>query len=313
MKKLLLSLLAAACTLGMIEAGVRSIYDPAWYRQPPFRPGESPRLNRDHLRDVDYGEKTPGTFRVLLLGDSFTFGSGVTDDDAIWPALVERELNTTRPVAGVERYEVLNGGLPGSLTAEWVKLYAQQRSTFQPDLVLVVFFLRDGTRVDGSIIARTIDERASASWPWGAQHWITYRYLRERQAMTGLLGELTGFFIDAYVGSPQATAEWQQAQRNLVTLQSMAQADGARFGLVTFPILFGLDATPYPFTPVMDAVAKFCDAHAITQRSLLPAFAGQRAEDLWVAVGNQHPNTRGHRLAADAILPFMASLAALKK
>lgn len=310
MMRALLALLATAVALASVEVAMRATYDPAWYRQPPFRPGESPRLNRDRLRDVDYGPKAPGTYRVLLLGDSFTFGSGVADDDAIWPALVERRLNAERPLAGVERYEVLNGGLPGSLTDQWVALYAQQRRTFQPDLVLVVFFLRDGTRVDGSMIAQTVAARASAQWPWGVEHWITYRYLQERRAMTGLLGEFVGYFVDAYVGSEPQTEEWRQAQRNLVALQSSARADGARFGLVTFPILFGLDTTPYPFTPVLEEIGRFGDAHAMPVRSLLPAFAGRRAADLWVGVGNQHPNARGHAIAAEAILRFVETLAA---
>lgn len=36
------------------------------------------------LRDKDYPTvKPPNTRRVLLLGDSFTFGYGLTDDDAV--------------------------------------------------------------------------------------------------------------------------------------------------------------------------------------------------------------------------------------
>lgn len=308
MRKVIVAFVCSIATLAAIEACVRATYDERWFASPPFEKGQWPKVNRDHLRDEDYGAKRPGTYRILLLGDSFTFGSGVTDDAAVWPAIVEKRINETRPIPGVERYEVLNGGLPGSLTDQWVQLYRQQAPSFQPDLVVAVFFLRDGTRVVPEMMVQRVRSAAARGWDWGFEHWYTYRWLRERQATVALAGEFVGYFVESYTGSPDQTEEWRRAQANLLQVQSMARAEGRRFGVVGFPMLFALDRTPYPFAPVLEAVEKFCARNHIPYASLLPALAGQRAETLWVAVGNQHPNARGHELAAEGVLAFLLSL-----
>jgi hypothetical protein len=36
--------------------------------------------------------------------------------------------------------------------------------------------------------------------------------------------------------------------------------------------------------------------------------AGKNAADLWVSPANQHPNARGHEIAANSILPFLGQL-----
>ena len=261
------------------------------------------------MRDVDYGPKQDGSYRILALGDSFTFGSGVEDDAAIWPAIVERQLGQLRPLPGVSTYEVLNGGIAGSLTGKWVALYEyERRFQFQPDLVLVVFFIRDGTRMSDFADPLAAENVAKIRADPLAKISIAYRYLRERRLAVGFAGQLEQYFTDSYTGGPQATAEWRRAQENLATLRDMAKADGARFAVATFPMLYGFDEHPYPFQAAMDAIAGFCRAQGMPYMSLLPYFRGRRAEDVWVTEINKHPNDLGHAIAAEALLPFVVDV-----
>jgi hypothetical protein len=39
----------------------------------------------------------------------------------------------------------LNGGLPGSQTGDWVELLQRLGDSYQPDVIIIVFFLHDGT------------------------------------------------------------------------------------------------------------------------------------------------------------------------
>jgi hypothetical protein len=41
------------------------------------------------FRDREYGEKEPGEYRILMLGDSFTVGHAVTNDSDTIPKLLE--------------------------------------------------------------------------------------------------------------------------------------------------------------------------------------------------------------------------------
>lgn len=79
-------------------------------------------------------EKPPGVYRVLVVGDSFAFGWGVEDEEALPARLAE--LLTAPP--GAERVEVLNAGVAGWSAAHYW-LYLRERGfALDPDLVLLV-------------------------------------------------------------------------------------------------------------------------------------------------------------------------------
>ncbi len=75
--------------------------------------------------------------RVLLLGDSFTYGLGV-DDDQTFAAELERELG--------ERYlpaEVINAGNPGKGTDYELKLFQTVGAGLKPEVTVLCFFSND--------------------------------------------------------------------------------------------------------------------------------------------------------------------------
>lgn len=87
---------------------------------------------RDRERTVDRGRTT---IRVLAIGDSQTYGAGVTYDEA-FPTLLESRLQQ------VEREsEVLNFGVPGWEPPEELHLLKVYGLQFKPDVVLVNFFV----------------------------------------------------------------------------------------------------------------------------------------------------------------------------
>ena len=65
------------------------------------------RTNAHGLRDRNRASKGPGTKRVLVMGDSYTWGYAVAEDEA-YPQVAERLL----AVRGRTDIEVLNGGVP---------------------------------------------------------------------------------------------------------------------------------------------------------------------------------------------------------
>ena len=60
------------------------------------------------LRDKVYGEKAEGTFRILCIGDSFTMGHGLENEQDTFPKQLEALLNA-RSKGG--RVEVINAGV----------------------------------------------------------------------------------------------------------------------------------------------------------------------------------------------------------
>ena len=97
--------------------------------------------NDEGLRMSARKVRTPGVDRVVLLGDSTTFGWGVDDGSTIADALA-----TGLSSAG-ERVEVLNAGQPGYSTTQMGSLYDRVLHLYDPDVVVVFVPMHDDNRV----------------------------------------------------------------------------------------------------------------------------------------------------------------------
>ena len=85
----------------------------------------------------EYREAKQTDYRVLFLGDSFTYGTGVNDDQT-FAARVEKDLR-----AGRMSVEVLNAGAPGKGTDYALKCFQTLGRKFHPDLTVLGFFAND--------------------------------------------------------------------------------------------------------------------------------------------------------------------------
>jgi hypothetical protein len=78
-------------------------------------------------------EKAPGTLRIAVLGDSFTFGDEVSDDEA-YPA----QLQALLPGA-----EIINMGVHGYGHDQMLLLFEDEGVRYRPDLVVLGFVAAD--------------------------------------------------------------------------------------------------------------------------------------------------------------------------
>jgi len=81
-------------------------------------------------------EKASGTFRILVLGDSFVEAYQVAERER-FIARLEDELNAS----GATRFEVIDGGCGGWGTAQEYLYWQHEGRAYQPDLVLLAFFV----------------------------------------------------------------------------------------------------------------------------------------------------------------------------
>jgi len=98
-------------------------------------------INSLELRDSrEYDlTKKPNTFRILVLGDSVTFGHGSVH---AYPELLEGRLKAWRPEID---WQVWNAAVPGYNTSQELAHLLEVGGRFQPDLVIVGFFENDLT------------------------------------------------------------------------------------------------------------------------------------------------------------------------
>jgi len=89
-------------------------------------------------REYDLAKK-PGTFRILVLGDSVTFGHGSVYEHT-YPFLLEQRLKAWRPDIG---WQVWNAAVPGYNTSQELAQLLEVGPRFNPDLVVVGFYEND--------------------------------------------------------------------------------------------------------------------------------------------------------------------------
>jgi lysophospholipase L1-like esterase len=297
-----------------VEGMSRLVYTQPWYERLIEEQTQNDwtatlRKNSFGLRDHNYATpKPPHAKRILLLGDSFTFGSGVADNEAIFAELLEKQLNTEFAPQGTA-IEILNGGLPGSLTEDWVELLEKVRGSFQPDVIVVVVFLRDGARTSAADsffdpIRKPITEHNQQSWLY--RNIYLYKFYQDAKDRQTISTQYAQALNDAYFGGGQ-TQEWRTAQFNLRKIKAIGAETNTQTALVIFPILAELNDR-YSFKAICDLIAKYGIENELPTYNLLPALMGKNAADLWVSPFNQHPNAQGHALVASALLPFFRQL-----
>jgi len=84
-------------------------------------------------------QKSPATFRILVLGDSVTFGHGSVYEHS-YPYLLEQRLKAWRPDVD---WQVWNAAVPGYNTSQELAHLLDVGPRFSPDLVVVGFFEND--------------------------------------------------------------------------------------------------------------------------------------------------------------------------
>lgn len=92
-------------------------------------------INRDGYRD---GEPRSAARRIVLLGDSVSFGLGV-DQDEIYPARLERRLNGGRRQA----WDVVNLAIFAYNTAHELDALRSDGLKHRPELVILQFYMND--------------------------------------------------------------------------------------------------------------------------------------------------------------------------
>jgi lysophospholipase L1-like esterase len=77
--------------------------------------------------------KTNNTIRIAAVGDSFTFGAGVEENET-YTKILENMLNQNNTRI---TYEVLNFGIPGGNMQEKIKAFIKNATPYSPDFVII--------------------------------------------------------------------------------------------------------------------------------------------------------------------------------
>jgi lysophospholipase L1-like esterase len=124
--------------------------------------GEQISINSQGARDREYDPNKSGP-RIVVLGDSFTFGMGVEVEESFveqTEALISRERNEV---------QVINLGVIAYSFWQYLELLERRVPEYSPDLVIVAFFMDDlaGAKRPEVVVPRQFFEPDQDDWGSG--------------------------------------------------------------------------------------------------------------------------------------------------
>jgi lysophospholipase L1-like esterase len=216
------------------------------------RPGDRIVINRWGFHDTDFPlEKPPREFRALMLGDSVTFGFGVTYAETFSAHLEELLDASDRKF---KSHQVINAGVYGYSTFQ-EKRVLERSLVFAPDIVFVGFCMNDvtepfavqkeygGTGLDYHRILQT----SSSIVGWfanetGFGRLVQVLQMRRKQVQLDKRLEIynvRAMATESYT-SPKMQEAWHILLQQMGELYGVAKERGIPVVLVIFPYTFQL-------------------------------------------------------------------------
>jgi GDSL-like Lipase/Acylhydrolase family len=258
-------------------------------------------LNGAGFRGPAFSAAKPhGVYRIAVVGDSFTFGNGIRQQDRYTDLMQAR-------LPG--RVEVLNFGRSGDNTPEHERQVAELLTTIHPDFILLQWYVNDMEDDDmtGRPVARPL---VPALHDWlnarSALYNVANMKWGETQVRQGWVRSYVAFINDR-LENPQG----QYAQTDSVFLRSLldrARKAGVPVGMVLFPDTAAPIDERYPFGYLHDRVLATCAEYGLTCVDLRNDFAQVKDHRrLWASRLDHHPSAFANEIAAERILSTFAA------
>ena len=308
MKSRLLSILppifGLLLALGLVEIGIR-IFFPVrtetglgWNDRPQFyyRSPAMPTM-QDYAYEVP---KPASTFRIAVIGDSFTFAPFMQFTDTFAKKL-EQILNIN---GGATRAHVVNYGVPAYSTSHEIDV-TKRALQEGADLVLLQVTLNDAelkvhrpTGIKEDLPDRYGSLKLSGKLGWLADYWRTLGFVLSRLHNT----RTHTMYIEHFNGLYENPRTWQPFKNSMQALVTSVKEQNKPIVAVVFP-LFGLPMDDrYPFYAAHEKVSKLLTSLAVPHFDISDIYKGIPLDRLQVIPGvDRHPNEIAHRMAAERI------------
>jgi acetyltransferase AlgX (SGNH hydrolase-like protein) len=311
-----------------------------------LRPGSvtasGERISSAGFRDREFPETKPaGGFRVMAIGDSFTFGAVALAD--VFPKVLERRLAESFPGRPIE---VIDAGVPCYDTEHEIHHFEKFGTRFHPDLVVLGFFVGNDVLenaktffmnvVDGELTTEYYVPSTLDRWLMHSQLYRCLRRSKMKQAKAaGPPGPLVASLRPPSLGNAFLAIEatrlgvcriepsktfvegWTRTERLLAELRDRLRRDGIDLIVLIVPDELQVDAAL--FRQIVDAknlraedfdldlpqrrLREFAAREGIATVDPLPELRARTAAgERFYIPEDTHWNPDGNRLAAEALL-----------
>lgn len=280
-------------------ARVEPYWDQDWYSQ--YAP-----LNSKGFRDYEHTEeKSPGTVRILGIGDSYTFGVRVKFED-IYLTQLEKMLNESYPA---RHYEVINLSIPGYSTLLERDLLKTQGLRYQPDLLIIGYVLNDAEHPRirepyNQKIKKLLGKESFYSKRLRElSHFYRYFHFLYRWGLVGRNLSKLDYLESLY--SEATNPYLPLANQALAEMIQLVKQQNGKVLVVVFPF-FNVDPHEEErFIKARHLIQKICDQNGAIFLDTYPYFRHilkrGKAKHYWSTPFDPHPGKEAHRIFAEQI------------
>jgi len=237
------------------------------------------------------GPKRPGIARVVIQGDSVTWGQGVRNWYDLYPERLLERLN-----AEGERYEVMVFALPGREIMSHLAGLQSYPDTLAPDVLVYQWYVNDievekAHRPDPS----AAPWRGWSGHMWARTHSYLYFFLDDRLRLLVPGGERS---YPDYMDREYApgTRGWELFREQFSAWATLAKARSPRTIVMLYPTLLANGGDPMP--RLREQVADLARGLGLEVLDLTPHLQGFNTH---ASLFDSHPNEDAHAATADAL------------
>ena len=245
------------------------------------------RTNADGFRDPERGKKDAAVPRVLVLGDSYTFGWGVADGEP-YPQRAEALLRSHGAAA-----EVLNAGVPGYNTEQESFLLAELMPEYKPDMVVVGYAMNDAEPQGNVPQPPAVTYRYAWSWMWEDCRELIMRNLAGQRSWSSPAKLAPG--SDYVLGFAPDSHKWRESKAALEDIAAACRRARVPLLVLILPDFTRRFDSSYPHGMIHGCVSRWCHELGNEVVDLMPTFAGQDHRSFMISMDG-HPNTGAHEI-----------------
>jgi hypothetical protein len=251
------------------------------------------KLNSLGYRDAEHERrKAIGVRRLLVVGDSYTYGVGVASVEQRFAEQLGQLLNSR---VG-ETWEVISAGKPDTHTLQHIA-FLEQMLAFSPDLILLLYVFNDidylspVTPRPGILEQRGIGQRLNPVRLLFLNSYLFQElYVRWRKVSFGMTSRKPP--RDPY-------GDRELMNTHFVDLDRFVQIAGGGGALVKIVAFDNLIGTSPRLAVRYRGFVRAAEAHGLPVCSLAKAFVNRAPDALQVNALDGHPNALANRLAAE--------------
>ena len=257
--------------------------------------GVDVKINGMGFRDDEVSDNKPkNEFRVLVAGQSITFGWGVPKDSSFCE-LTQNMLNSSNDSI---KYNFVNTGI-GNYNTVLENLYLKRNmGIVNPDMVLLHVFLRD---------AETIPPK-SQNFFIANSYLIAYIYIKIQQAFffnNKTYKTIGDYYLNMYGKDAEG---WKAEQQALLDIRTQCQQKNIPLLLVIQPDLNDLSLQSSQ-EKCYEIIRGFMNKNSFRYIDMSAIYRKNIADPktIWVSKEDSHPNSAGHKIIADTLSGFYHS------